>query len=715
MTATPVEVQSLHDVTRTIRAACPHDCPDTCQVLVTVEEGKVTGVRGDPEHPFTRGVLCAKVNDFETRVYDPTRLLHPMRRTGPKGSGEFERIGWDEAISEICSRFSAIVAEYGGEAIMPSSYLGNMGTINGLNVMDPFMHRLGATIGERSYCTSTRDQAYFRTVGPAVTDPEGIVHARYILIWGHNMMSSHLHLWPFVLEARRRGAKIVVIDPSRSRTANSADWHIPIRPGTDVALALGMMKVIVDEGLTDEDYIARHTNGFAQLAAKVKEFPAERVAEITGVPAEDVRVLAREYAGTQPSMIRLGTGVESHSQGGQALRAIYCLPALVGAWRHPGGGAHELTLFAFPVKWDHLSQVQMIRPGTRVLNIAQLGRMLTGELEFDGPPIKALMICNHNPVITMPEQAKTIQGLSREDLFTVVSDIYLTDTARFADIVLPATTFLEHFDIMFSWGHLYVTLNNQAIEPLGEAISNTELFRRLAKGMGFDDPWFSLTDEELVEQSLDWAAPQLAGITLESLKQTGYARLNVPGPDEAPFAEGGFPTPSTKVELTLPDGSTDHVLPVFRQGYDGGQENGKPVPSVPDYFEEATNPAYPLRLAAPRGHAYIGSQYANRERQRRIERGRQHVVLNPTEAAARGLGEGQRVSVFNERGAFEADLWLDAGVALGTAVAPYGFWMENGGATLNVVVSADLNDLGGGLPNNEAAVEVRALTGSRPG
>lgn len=708
MTTTPLGLP-VEDVsgTRVVRAACAHDCPDTCAILVTVEGETVTGVRGDPDHPFTRGGLCAKVNDYEKHAYHPDRVLYPLRRSGPKGSGRFERISWDEAVTEICSRFSSIVEEYGGEAIMPTSYLGNQGILNGLNVMDPFMHRIGATITERTFCTSTRGSAFLRTLGPAVTDPEGIVHARYIVVWGHNMLSSNLHLWPFVAEARKRGAKLVVIDPYRSRTARKADWHIRIRPGTDGALALGMMNVIIAEGLADQDYIDDHTVGFDELAAKAATFPPERVEAITGIPADDIRTLAREYATIAPAALRVGTAVENHPQGGQAFRAIFSLPALVGAWRHPGGGTHDLTLFSFPVQFDRLSRVDLIRPGTRTVNAMQLGRALTGELQLD-PPIKALMVCNSNPVITVPEQNKTVAGLSREDLFTVVSDHFLTDTARFADIVLPATTILEHFDVMFSWGHLYISANNPAIEPLGEAVSNVEMFRRLARGMGFDDdPWFSLTDEELAAQCLDWEAPAMTGITLDGLRKTGWARLAVPGPDEAPFAEGGFGTPSTKVELAIP-GGTDGVVPVFRQGYTELQGD-RPTPSVPDYVEEPVDPRFPLKMITPRGHSFISSQYANMDRQLDAEQG-QHVVLHPEEAERRGLFAGAEAEVFNEIGAFRAVVRVDTGVLPGVAVAPYGFW-RNGGSTPAALISGEHNDLGRGPLCSAASVDVRASAG----
>ncbi|MFD9669939.1 molybdopterin-dependent oxidoreductase [Rhodococcus sp. NPDC059968] len=691
----------------TVLSSCHHDCPDTCSILVTVEDGVATHVRGNPAHPFTRGGLCPKVNDFEKRVYHDERVLYPLRRVGPKGQGEFERISWDEAIETICEKFRQIRDEFGAEAILPTGYLGNQHLVNGLNVMDPFMHRLGASICERTFCTSTRGNAFVLTNGTAVTDPEAIVHAKYIIVWGHNPMSSHIHLMPFILKARKNGAKLVVIDPYRSRTAKKADWHIKIKPGTDGALALGMMNVIISEGLTDDDYIANYTTGFEELRASAAEFTPERVADITEVPADDIRTLAREYASTQPSSIRVGTALENHAQGGQAFRAVYSLPALVGAWRYPGGGTHDLTLFAFPVRWAELSQTQWIRPGTQTVNITKLGRALTGDLELR-TPIQALMVCNGNPFITAPEQNKVAQGLQRDDLFTVVADHFITDTARYADIVLPATTILEHFDLAFSWGHTYVGINMPSIAPRGEAVPNSEIFRRLAAGMGFDDPWFKLTDEEIAFESLDWDAPQLQGITLEKLKEIGFARLAIPGPDEAPYAHGNFPTPSGKVELRIV-GVTDSVAEVFRQGYEEGQGD-TPIPEVPTYHDEPGDSAHPLRMVTPRGHSFISSQYANIERQSTAE-GEQHIQIHPEEAKRRGITDGQRVRVFNQHGCFEAQAIINSDLHQSTIVAPYGYWAmkSRGTSTVNAVTSSDYNDLGRAPQYQHALVEVQPL------
>jgi anaerobic selenocysteine-containing dehydrogenase len=693
-----------------VRAACAHDCPDTCAMLVTVQDGVATGVRGDPEHPFTRGGLCVKVHDYERRVYSPDRVLHPLRRVGPKGEGRFERIGWDEAVEEICERLRSVKAQYGGQAILPYSYLGTEGLLNGLSVGDPFFHRLGASVSERTFCDSGSCTAYFMTIGPtAGMDPESFVHSRFILLWACNVQSTNLHMWPFIREAQRRGAKVVVIDPVRTRTAAQADWYIPIRPGTDAALALGLMHVIIAEGLTDADYVQRHTVGFGELAERVREYTPARVEEITGVPAADVVELARQYAGTQPSAIRIGVAIERHAGGGQAVRSIASLPALVGAWRRVGGGLLQLPLWAFPVNWDGLMRPDWIESGTRVINQYRLGPALTGKLELD-PPVKALFVYNSNPAIVASEQRKVLEGLSREDLFTVVGEHFVSDTARYADIVLPNTTQLEQFDLMFSWGHFYLSLNAPAIEPLGEAVPNREMFRRLAVGMGFDDEIFGLTDEEMALLALDWSSPALEGNTLDLLKERGWARLKVGSPDEyAPHADGAFPTPSGKCEFrsSMAEGG-DFVVPVFREGY-GEHQPGDPVDPLPHYVpvnELGADPRYPLALLSPKSHAYLNSQYANMDRQRRRQ-GPQDLMMHPADARARHIGDGEPVRVLNDRGELQAVARLTENVLPGVVVCTLGHWRSGpGSATVNALTPPAFADLGRAPTFSDNAVEV---------
>jgi anaerobic selenocysteine-containing dehydrogenase len=700
----------------TVHAACPHDCPDTCAMVVTVADGRATGLRGDPDHPYTRGGLCVKVNNYLDRVYDQSRVLFPLRRTGPKGSGRFERISWDDALDEIATRFRSISAEYGPEAIMPVSYLGTQGILNGLNVGDAFFAQLGATISERTYCDSGSCTAYAMTIGAtAGVDPESLVHSKFILIWACNVQSTNLHLWPYIVEARKRGAKIVVVDPVRTRTAAAADQHIAIRPGTDTALALAMMNVIITEGLTDEAYVAEHTVGYDELVERVGPHTPEWASAETGVPADVVRTLAREYAGGQPSVIRIGVAVERHAGGGQTVRALSCLPALVGAWRKPGGGILQLPLWAFPVNWGAFMHPELLTPGKRIVNQFLLGDALTGGLGLD-PPIKALMVYNSNPVVVCPDQEKLVSGLAREDLFTVVSEQFLTDTADFADIVLPATTQLEQDDIMFSWGHLFVTYNQRAIDPIGEAVPNTELFRRLAARMGFDEPLFSRTDDELIAEAFDWSHPHMAGITVDSLKEQGWQRLSVPPPDEyAPHAEGNFPTPSGKVEfVSSAAAGGNFVVPLFRQGSNDHQP-GQPVDPLPHYIpprESAhTNPElaarYPLNLLTPKSHAYLNSSFGHQAFQRQVQK-EPNVIIHPDDATERGIHDGAAVRVFNDRGEFVVLAKLDDAVLPGVVVCSLGGWRKHSKATatLAAVNSTTFADLGNAPTFSDTLVQV---------
>jgi len=699
-----------------VRAACPHDCPDTCAMLVTVEDGQAVSVRGDPDHPFTRGGLCVKVNHYEKRVYSADRLLYPMKRSGPKGSGQFERIGWDEALATIRERWSAIINQYGPTAILPYSYLGTEGILNGLNVGDAFFNKLGATISERTFCDSASCTAYFMTIGPSPgMDPESFKYSKYIILWACNTISTNLHHWPFIAEARRNGAKIVVIDPVRTRTAREADWHIPIRPGTDAALAMGIMHVIIGEDLVDHDYVAKYTTGFDELKERAGPYTPELVSDITGIPADDIKTLAREYATTQPSVIRIGVAIERHAGGGQTVRATACLPALVGAWRRIGGGMLQLPIWAFPVKWENLMRPDWITPGTRVLNQWRLGAALMQEEPID-PPIRSLFVYNSNPVVVAPEQQKIVKGLEREDLFTVVSEQFLTDTARYADIVLPATTQLEQFDIMFSWGHLYLTLNQKAIDPLGEAVPNTELFRRLAQTMGLDDPHWSRSDEDMALDALDWTNPALQGITMDLLKEKGWARLNVGTPETyLPHAEGNFLTPSGKCEFKASMAAGGNfVLPLFRQGSDEFQP-GDSINPLPGYTPSREKPAaraggsgkYPLNVISPKSHAFLNSSYGNLPGQLH-HAGEQVVLVNPVDARGRNIGDGSPVRIFNDRGGVEAVAKVTDDVMPGVIVAPMGYWrsLSRAGATINALNPAAYADLGRAPVFSDTLVEM---------
>ena len=692
-----------------IYATCPHDCPDSCAMVATVENGRVVGVRGRRDHPFTRGTLCVKVKNYEDRVHSPDRILYPMRRVGAKGDGGFERITWDEALKTIHERFRGIIDDYGAEAIMPCSYIGQQGFVHGLNSGDALFNRLGATIMERTLCASAANSASVMTTGvTGGTDPLSFVHARFILIWGCNTISTHMHQWPMIAEAQRAGAKVVVVDPIRSRTAAKADWHIQIRPGTDAALALGMMNVIIAEDLVDADYVANYTVGFDELKERAAQYPPDRVAGITGLPAEDIARLAREYAATQPSVIRVGVAVERHRSGGQTVRALTSLPALVGAWRHVGGGVLQSAARSLPSRGDLLSRPDFIRPGTRVVNQIQLGAALTGDLN---PPIKALFVYNCNPMVTVPDQQAVARGLARDDLFVVVSEQFQTDTADYADILLPASTQLEQFELVYSWGQFFLGLSEPAIAPLGESVPNAELFRRLAATFGFNEPYFRRSDEEIAHDAIDWEHPALDGIDMELLKREGYARLNVGDADtRLPHAEGNFPTPSGKCEfLSSRAAEGNMVLPRLRQGYEGGQPAGT-VDPLPDYVPAGTDdPRFPLILISPKSHAFLNSCYGNLEVQKKAA-GVPFALIHPDDAKSRGIGEGDRISVSNELATIEVSARITDDTAPGVVVVPMGYWRKSDGVGIgvNALNPAALTDIGQGPALTDTRVEIAA-------
>jgi anaerobic selenocysteine-containing dehydrogenase len=705
--------------TKTVRGACPQDCPDTCAFIYHVEDGKLVEVTGDPDHPMTRGGLCVKLKDFAEHHYNPDRILYPMKRVGPKGSGKYERISWDDALSTIKSKWTDIIDQYGSQAIMPHAYLGNQGTANGLTAGDAFFNRLGSTVAEKTYCESGSSTAWVMTVGPTGgLDVESLAYAKYIIVWGMNMVSTNLHAWPFVLKAKSKGAKIVVIDPFKSRTAKQADWHIPIRPGTDAALALGMINVIIEEGLVDYDYVEKYTLGYEELKARAAEFPVERVAAITGIPVADILTLSREYAKAQPSAIREGVAVERCPGGGDAVRAITCLPALVGAWRHVGGGAVEMPIYEFPMSVAHVSRPDWIRPGTRVINELDLGAALTGKIPLD-PPIKSVFVYNSNPVSQAPDAGELVRGLQREDLFTVCSELFITDTAKYADILLPSTMQAEQYDIMVTWGHLYIMLNQPAIPAPGECVANIDLFRKLAKTMGFNDDYWNLTDDEWLTLAYDWKSPALEGITLDILKKDGWKRLNVGMPDvRAPHAKGNFKTPSGKCEFksSMAEGG-NMVLDVWRSGYTDMQVGGY-VDPVPNYIpphevidEASANPTlFPLNLLSPKPHAFLNTQYGNETTQMKRQ-GEQRIMINPSDAARRSIANGAYVRVYNDRGTFEARADLTDDVGAGLIVTNVGHWpgLNRTGTAVNSTTAPRHANLGQAGVYSDNLVEVERI------
>jgi anaerobic selenocysteine-containing dehydrogenase len=679
-----------------------------------VRDGKLVDVRGKKEHPVTRGGLCVKLKDFHDHHYNPDRLLYPLRRSGPKGSGQFERISWDEAIAEIGARWRDIIAAYGSQAIMPYSYLGNMGLVQGINSGDPFFNRLGSTVNEKTFCASGSSTAWLLTVGPTGgVDPESFVHAKFIVIWASNSISTNLHHWPFVLEAQKRGAKIVVIDSYRSRTAKAADWHIAPRPGTDGALAMGFINAIIEQGLIDRDYVDKYTHGYEELKARAALFTPDYVETITGVKAADVLKFAKEFATIQPSVIRMGVALERSAGGAQAIRAVCALPALVGSWRHVGGGLLQMPLWEFPVDWVKASRPDWIKPGARVVNALHLGRALTGQMQLD-PPIKSLFVYCTNPVSQAPETNKIVEGLKREDLFTVVSEHFLTDTAKYADIVLPATMAGEHEDMMWSWGHFYFTYNEKAIEPRGECKPSSEMWRLLAKEMGFDDPQFQMTDSELCAEYINWDAPQMGGVDMAHFKAHGFYRIDVGAADtRTPHAEGKFPTPSGKVEFLLHE-AKNFVAPPFRMMYEG-EQSGEPVDPLPGYVPPRetpqTNPAraklYALNIISPKSHGFLNSCYAN-EPHKIKGQGEQFVIISPGDAQSRNIRDGDPVRVYNDRGDFEGVARVSDDAPAGVVVATLGYWrsLNRSDGSVNCISSDAWGGLGRSPTYSDNLIEV---------
>ena len=693
----------MNSPTRTLHpGGCPHDCPDTCAMVFEVEAGKLVGVSGNRDHPVTRGGLCVKLKDYEKRHYHPDRLLHPLRRVGAKGAAQFERISWHEALTEISSRWQAIITAHGPQAIVPYSYLGHQGLVHGLNGGDAFFNRLGATVTERTFCGEGAATAWLMTYGPSGgTDPESFKHADYIIIWACNSVSTNVHHWHIVKEAQKAGAKVVVIDAYKSRTAKEADWHLAPRPGSDGALAMALIHVLIAEDLIDHDYVARYTEGFDELAARAKTRTPEWAAEITGIASADIRQLAREYAQAHAAAIRIGVALERHHGGGQAIRAVCCLPALTGAWREVGGGIFAMTVWEHPYRFDVICRGDWIPAGTRVINNLQIGRHLTNEIPMD-PPIKAMMCWNTNPVTQAPETDKVVAGLLREDLFLVVADHFLTDTARYADIVLPAAMGAEMEDIILVWGHNYLTYNAKCVEPPGEARSNAEIFRQLAGYMGFTDERLFWSDAQCLEHFVAWDAPACAGINLARLRRDGYARLQLGNPDNrAPHREGNFPTPSGKCEFKSSIAVHGNFVPApFRQMYEA-QQGGEPIDALPDYVAPResvhSNPTlaarYPLSMVSPKSHGFLNSCYANIEVKIKGQ-GEQFVLINAVDASPRDIHDGDIVKVFNDRGSFEALARVSDDVNAGLVVTTLGYWRQLNRGTVNVISSAEFANLG---------------------
>jgi anaerobic selenocysteine-containing dehydrogenase len=728
---------------KVVHAACPHDCPDACGVLITVEDGRATKIQGDPGHPVTQGFLCAKVAKYLDRVYSPDRVLYPMRRIVPKGPvvgqrsfaphGQpgaavptqaadtqeeqvWRRITWDEALDEIASRFRTIIAEFGSEAILPYSYGGTLGAINGASMDRRFFQRLGASQLERTICSSAGEAGLESVMGVKLgTEPEQFIHSRYIIAWASNIHGNNVHLWPFIAEARRRGAKLVVIDPYRTRTAACADWYLPINPGTDGALALAMMRVIIGEGLHDADYVAKYTLGFDQLREKVKSYPPERVAQWTGITADDIRKLAREYATVRPSVIRLNYGVQRSEGGGMATRAIAMLPCILGSLKEVGGGIHLSTSGAFEINKDALRRPDLQPEGLdhppQVVNMVRLGEALN---TLSDPPLKALFVYNSNPAAVCPNHNEVVRGLKRPDLFTVVHEQFFTDTTDYADIVLPATTFFEHKDLQTAYGHYYLQVSDQAIAPLGECRANVEVFRALAERMGFKDQCFGETVDEMIDGALDSPNPWLHGISRERLERERQARLNFSGQrsvasgqsktarDEdshlpfLPFANGNFRTPSGKAEL--------YSKAMKAQGLDPVAEFTPPSESR----HGAGRATFPLELLARKADNFLNSTFSNVPSVQEME-DVNLLEISSADARARGIADGETVRVYNRRGEIFLKARVDGAVQPGVVSARLN-WAKLGPGlrNINVLTSEKLSDLGNSATFYSVLVEVES-------
>ena len=716
---------------RVVHAACPHDCPDACGVLITIEDGRATKIQGDPEHPVTRGFLCAKVAKYLDRVYSPDRVLYPMRRVAPKGcvgtgaparpSGaqlrSFQRISWDEALDKIAHRLRRTIADYGPESILPYSYGGTLGALNGASMDRRFFHRLGASQLERSICSTAGEEGLKSVVGIKLgTEPEEFAHSRYIIAWGSNIHGNNVHLWPFIEEARRQGAKLVVIDPYRTRTAKLADWYLPINPGTDAALALGLMHVIINENLFDADYVARYTVGFEDLKARAEQYPPDKVAHWTGMAADDIRKLAREYATERPSVIRVNYGIQRSERGGTSMRAVTMLPCLIGSWKELGGGLQMSLSGSFGLNKDALEMPELMpkalgRPA-RTINMVQLGSVLNSTTMV--PPVHALFVYNSNPAAVCPDHNEVVRGLLRPDLFTVVHEQFFTDTTDYADIVLPATTFFEHKDLQAAYGHYYLQVSNQAIAPVGECRSNVDLFRALAERMGFEDDCFRETVDSMIDRALDAPNPRLKGITRHRLESEHRVRLNFgvgtgappvqPERSSAeaaapflPFAEGNFPTPSGKAEF--------YSETLKRQGLDPVVAFTPPEESRHGSASKAAG--FPLELLARKPDNHLNSSFANVPSVRAMEPWIGDLEMHPTDAQARGVHDGDRVRAFNSRGEIVLKARVDGSVSPGVVAARLDWArFSPGGRNINVLTSEKLTDMGNAATFYSVCVEV---------
>ena len=685
-------ISTLQSPLTLIRGACPHDCPDTCGVITEVQDGRAVNFYGDPDHPITEGWLCAKVRPYLDHVYHPDRLQYPLRRVGPKGAGQWQRVSWDEAIALIRDRWTEIIEQYGAEAILPYSYSGTLGLVQMTVASARLWNRLGVSTLERSICGAAAEAAVELTLGARHSQPYAdVVHSKLVILWGHNPVSTAPHFMPHLRRAQRQGTQLVVIDPRRTRSAAGAGWHIAPLPGTDGALALGLANVIVSEGLHDQAWLDEHTIGWPQLRRRIEDFPPERVAEITGLDAADIVRLARLYASTRPALIKTSDGINRNLNGGQNVRAVLSLPAITGQYGIRGGGlAYSTSGF---LKWDGeaVNHWADCPPPGRLVNMNRLGAALLGEAS--DPPIMALYVFGANPVTSAPNAGKTVQGLLREDLFTVVHELFMTDTAKYADLVLPATSQLEQTDINKGYGHSQLTYNRRAIEPLGESKSNWQVMRLIAAAMGLDEPWLQQSTDEVIGEILQATAvhnPALAGIDLARLQQEGTVSL--PVQESPPYANGHFPTPSGKVELYSQQMADMGLDPL--PGWGGRQDDGL-AGAVNGAASNGFDPGQSLLLVSGAAHHFVSSSLANQESLLQRE-GEPFVEIHPDDAAARGIADGDDVIIENARGYCRLRAVVKDTVRRGVLASPKGRWAShNDGRNVNWTTSDALGDMMG--------------------
>jgi anaerobic selenocysteine-containing dehydrogenase len=674
----------------TVRGACPHDCPDTCALLTDVKDGVAIKVHGNPAHAHTHGTLCAKVSKYTERTYHAERILHPLKRVGPKGAGQFERVSWDAALTDIAARLQSIAAQ-DPQAVLPYSYAGTMGLVQAEGMAARFWHKLGASLLDRTICSSAGGEGLTHTLGGKVgMKVEFFAQSKLIIIWGSNSITSNLHFWRYAQEAKRNGAKLVCIDPRKTETADKCHEHIQLLPGTDAALALAIMHELVRNDWLDHDYIAQHTLGWEPLKARAMQWPPERAAQVCGVPAQQIIALATDYGMSlvnhTPAAIRVNYGMQRVRGGGNATRAVASLPALIGAWRHRAGGLLLSSSGMFPVNKNALQRSDLLNGKTpRTVNMSTIGNdLLRPASPAFGPQVKALVVYNSNPVAVAPESAKVVQGFAREDLFTVVLEHFQTDTADYADYILPATTQLEHWDVHLSYGHTDVTLNQPAIAPVGEAKTNSQIFRELATRMGYSEACFNDSDETMCRAAFE------GKVDFDQLLRDGFAPLAVP---DAPFAHGGFPTASGKCEF--------FSAGLAAQGLDGLPDH------VPNYEPSGASTRYPLAMISPPARNFLNSTFVNVKSLRDME-GEPVLEIHADDAAQRQISNGQTVRVFNDRGSYHCKARISprarAGVVNGMGI----WWRKLGlhGTNVNEVTSQLLTDMGRGPVFYDCLVQV---------